>query len=227
MRYPGLNKKELSELQLLTGQIFSHPNGDIAKKLRQSFFHPKQKIVKIRYWFDKIPQVTLNNDELKIIRKIVVKPKSTEWSVIKNIIKFQQQLTGDEVVEWFKELKPSERNPVSIYFIMDKRVKDVDFKVELVKELLDHYNYQRPIIQTLDDELSLDYDGFWEKVFYLVVGMINENDTRSKRMAEIWANETNFLNLYALHRDISSFLLYEFTGLEQYLPKVAKDVFLF
>ena len=59
---------------------------DKALNFRKEFFNPKQKLSFIRWWFDKFPIIQLTKNELDVIKKIIVKPKSTEWTIVKDII---------------------------------------------------------------------------------------------------------------------------------------------
>lgn len=222
----SLTKEEKSFLESYYKEL-SLGVSDIAKGFRKEFFNPKQKLSHIRWWFDRLPGKPLTDEELSIIKKIIVKPKSTQWTIVRDIMKYQKQLSGDQIKEWFETVRPLDRRSVSMTFIMDKRVTDIPYKMELVVALLKHVNYIKGVIEVLDRELGSDTDGIYPAMFTTVVDFINGDNANSELVADWWASESTFLDLYAMHRDIVSQHLYEKTGKEQYLPQTAKDVFLF
>ena len=219
-------KEYLKYVELHANNILS--GSDKALNFRKEFFNPKQKLSFIRWWFDKFSTIQLTKNELDVIKKIIVKPKSTEWTIVKDIINFQENLSGDEIDEWFKTIRPNDIRVVSLAYISNTKSTNIDYKIELFENLLNHINYINSAIVLLNLKLTNSHsDELYKSLFYKVVDYINTNNTNSALVAEHWAKEGQFLNLYAYHRDIVSKLLYEKTGLEQYLSKAAKDTFLF
>lgn len=201
---------------------------DKALNFRKEFFNPKQKLSIIRWWFDKFPTIQLTKNELDVIKKIIVKPKSTEWTIVKDIINFQGNLSGDEIDEWFKTIRPNDIRAVSLTYITNTKTTNIDYKMELFENLLNHINYIGSAIFLLNQKLTNSHsDDLYKALFYKTVDYINNNNVNSALVAEHWSRDGKFLNLYAMHRDIVSKLLYEKTGLNQYLSKAAKDIFLF
>lgn len=200
---------------------------DKALNFRKEFFNPKQKLSFIRWWFDKFPTIQLTKNELDVIKKIIVKPKSTEWTIVKDIINFQENLSGDEIDEWFKTIRPNDIRAVSLTYITNTKTTNIDYKMELFENLLNHINYTGSVIFLLNRKITSNNADIYDKLFYKTVDYINNNNVNSALVAEHWSRDGKFLNLYAMHRDIVSKLLYEKTGLNQYLSKAAKDIFLF
>lgn len=200
---------------------------DKALNFRKEFFNPRQKLSIIRWWFDKFPTIQLTKNELDVIKKIIVKPKSTECTIVKDIINFQENLSSDEIDEWFKTIKPNDIRSVSLTYITKTKSTNIDYKVELFENLLNHINYIGSAIFLLNRKITSNNADIYDKLFYKTVDYINNNNVNSALVAEHWSKDGKFLNLYAMHRDIVSKLLYEKTGLNQYLSKAAKDIFLF
>lgn len=200
---------------------------DKALNFRKKFFNPKQKLSFIRWWFDKFPTIQLTKNELDVIKKIIVKPKSTEWTIVKDIINFQENLSGDEIDEWFKTIRPNDIRAVSFTYITNTKTTNIDYKMELFENLLNHINYIGSAIFLLNRKITSNNADIYDKLFYKTVDYINNNNVNSALVAEHWSRDGKFLNLYAMHRDIVSKLLYEKTGLNQYLSTAAKDIFLF
>ena len=200
---------------------------DKALNFRKEFFNPKQKLSIIRWWFKKFPTIQLTKNELDVIKKIIVKPKSTEWTIVKDIINFQENLSSDEIDEWFKTIRPNDIRAVSLEYISNTKSTNIDYKIELFENLLNHINYIGSAIFLLNRKITSNNADIYNKLFYKTVDYINNNNVNSVLVAEHWSRDGKFLNLYAMHRDIVSKLLYEKTGLNQYLSKAAKDIFLF
>lgn len=200
---------------------------DKALNFRKEFFNPRQKLSIIRWWFDKFPAIQLTKNELDVIKKIIVKPKSTEWTIVKDIINFQENLSGDEIDEWFKTIRPNDIRAVSLTYITNTKTTNIDYKMELFENLLNHINYTGSVIFLLNRKITSNNADIYDKLFYKTVDYINNNNVNSALVAEHWSRDGKFLNLYAMHRDIVSKLLYEKTGLNQYLSTTAKDIFLF
>ena len=200
---------------------------DKALNFRKEFFNPRQKLSIIRWWFDKFPAIQLTKNELDVIKKIIVKPKSTEWTIVKDIINFQENLSGDEIDEWFKTIRPNDIRAVSLTYITNTKTTNIDYKMELFENLLNHINYTGSVIFLLNRKITSNNADIYDKLFYKTVDYINNNNVNSALVAEHWSRDGKFLNLYAMHRDIVSKLLYEKTGLNQYLSTAAKDIFLF
>lgn len=182
---------------------------ELLDELRMMIFIPKQKISVIRRWFALLATVKLTDDELKIIKKIIVKPKSSEWSIISKIVEYQYQLSGDQIVEWFSYIKPYDKLPVSTKFIKNEKVNNDELKIELFKNMLDHYNYQTNTIDILDEEMGKG--PLWSKLLKILIDTINENDERSKRLAQYWVDNTLHLDIHTREEKLFSPLLYELT----------------
>ncbi len=220
-------KEYLKYLESHVNDVLS--GSDKALNFRKEFFNPKQKLSFIRWWFDKFkfPTIQLTKNELDVIKKIIVKPKSTEWTIVKDIINFQENLSSDEIDEWFKTIKPNDIRSVSLTYITNTKSTNIDYKVELFENLLNHINYIGSAIFLLNRKITSNNADIYDKLFYKTVDYINNNNVNSVLVAEHWSRDGKFLNLYAMHRDIVSKLLYEKTGLNQYLSTAAKDIFLF
>lgn len=223
--YPDLTKMELREMDIIIDSIHTNPTSPKSLSYREQFFVPKQKLAKVRYFFS-VVKCQLTDKELEVVRSIIIKPNSSEWSVISRIIRFQQQLSEEQVMEWFEAITPLNRNAVALTIITDSRVKDVDYKVNLAKNLLKHVNHRRPLLLNMDIHLV---DGFewWDKIFDLVIETINGDDGEvSDNLISIWKVTKN-LGEYALKKKAISLKLYQRTGDERYLPSAAKDIFMF
>ncbi len=218
-------KEYLKYVELHANNVLS--GSDKALNFRKEFFNPKQKLSFIRWWFDKFSTIQLTKNELDVIKKIIVKPRSTEWTIVKDIINFQENLSSDEIDEWFKTIKPNDIRSVSLTYITNTKTTNIDYKMELFENLLNHINYTGSVIFLLNRKITSNNADIYDKLFYKTVDYINNNNVNSALVAEHWSRDGKFLNLYAMHRDIVSKLLYEKTGLEQYLSKAAKDTFLF
>ena len=218
-------KEYLKYVELHANNVLS--GSDKALNFRKEFFNPKQKLSFIRWWFDKFPTIQLTKNELDVIKKIIVKPKSTEWTIVKDIINFQENLSGDEIDEWFKTIRPNDIRVVSLAYISNTKSTNIDYKIELFENLLNHINYIGSAIFLLNRKITSNNADIYNKLFYKTVDYINNNNVNSVLVAEHWSRDGKFLNLYAMHRDIVSKLLYEKTGLNQYLSTAAKDTFLF
>ena len=218
-------KEYLKYVELHANNVLS--GSDKALNFRKEFFNPKQKLSFIRWWFDKFPTIQLTKNELDVIKKIIVKPRSTEWTIVKDIINFQENLSSDEIDEWFKTIKPNDIRSVSLTYITNTKTTNIDYKMELFENLLNHINYTGSVIFLLNRKITSNNADIYDKLFYKTVDYINNNNVNSALVAEHWSRDGKFLNLYAMHRDIVSKLLYEKTGLNQYLSTAAKDTFLF
>ncbi len=218
-------KEYLKYVELHANNVLS--GSDKALNFRKEFFNPKQKLSFIRWWFDKFSTIQLTKNELDVIKKIIVKPRSTEWTIVKDIINFQENLSSDEIDEWFKTIKPNDIRSVSLTYITNTKTTNIDYKMELFENLLNHINYTGSVIFLLNRKITSNNADIYDKLFYKTVDYINNNNVNSALVAEHWSRDGKFLNLYAMHRDIVSKLLYEKTGLNQYLSTAAKDTFLF
>lgn len=218
-------KEYLKYVELHANNVLS--GSDKALNFRKEFFNPKQKLSFIRWWFDKFSTIQLTKNELDVIKKIIVKPRSTEWTIVKDIINFQENLSSDEIDEWFKTIKPNDIRSVSLTYITNTKTTNIDYKMELFENLLNHINYTGSVIFLLNRKITSNNADIYDKLFYKTVDYINNNNVNSVLVAEHWSRDGKFLNLYAMHRDIVSKLLYEKTGLNQYLSTAAKDIFLF
>ncbi len=218
-------KEYLKYVELHANNVLS--GSDKALNFRKEFFNPKQKLSFIRWWFDKFSTIQLTKNELDVIKKIIVKPRSTEWTIVKDIINFQENLSSDEIDEWFKTIKPNDIRSVSLTYITNTKTTNIDYKMELFENLLNHINYTGSVIFLLNRKITSNNADIYDKLFYKTVDYINNNNVNSALVAEHWSRDGKFLNLYAMHRDIVSKLLYEKTGLNQYLSTAAKDIFLF
>lgn len=221
-----MNEKQIiSYIERNSGQIAidSVTGSDISlSKIKKEVFVPKQKISVIRKWFKILPTVTLTDEELEITKKIVVKPKSSEWPVILTILK-NQTMNDEKVTEWYKSIHPSNKLSGAMQCIQDERVKDDEYKIELFKEMLNHYNYQIGAIDLLDEEIGEDQ--LWIKMLRVLVDIINEDDERSHRLAEYWSENTIYLDIHTKEEKMNSTVLFKYTEMDHYLPQEAQDIF--
>ena len=67
----------------------------------------------------------------------------------------------------------------------------------------------------------------WDDIFLTIIDAINSGDTMSTVVAKIYTMETKSFDSIAKRLGVSSLLLYQYTGLDQYLPQEAKDIFMF
>lgn len=223
----GLTKNEASEMSNMINIIVNDTKSTTALNARKELFNPKQKLAKLRFYFDRIPSIKLTDEELDSIKKVIVKPKSAAWSIIKEIIKYQKQLSESQVIEWFEYIQPLDRLAVSMVIIEDSRITDIDYKLNLVKNLLDHVNYRRSVITFLDNNITANPEELIEKIFWIIMNLINVGNDKSKQIANLIVKETKFCEPFAHKHDVTSIVLYEITKNEQYLPSEAKDIFMF
>lgn len=196
--------------------------GDFRKKM----FVPNQKLTVLRRWFYVVPNIQLTDDELNIVESIITKSEQSELFLILNIIRGQDTLNDSEIVKWFKYVKPEDRIRGAVSLIKNNKVTDYAFKIELFNELLDSYDYQIAAIDMLEEQRYFQ-NAIWRKLLDILVEKINENDERSKRLATYWAEATTNLDNEAQKQSIISLPLYNATKRNQYLPKEAKNIFLF
>lgn len=202
---------------------------DMMLFIRKHLFVPKQKIKAIRKWFILFPYITLTDSELKVVKSIVVKPKKTYWDILTTIMLEQKQMTGKQISTWFKDINirsNGDRSLVFISVIKDRRVTDDNLKINLFKELLGYENYYIEALDMLDDEIVYD-EPIWEKLLVTLVDIINEESTDSVLFAKYWSKHTMHFDLISKKMNFVSPLLFKYTGLNQYLPKEARDVFIF
>lgn len=214
-----INNSSKIALDFLTGSDV------VLSKIRKDVFVPKQKLSVIRTWFKIVPNVKLTDTELDITKKIIVKPKSSEWSIILTILRFQTQMSNESVLLWYKSIRPMDMVIGARQCIEDKRVIDTDYKIVLFKEMLNHYNYQLDAIKLLDKEIARE--SLWTELLKVLVDTINENDERSNRLVNHWVKNTINLTIFAISNNLKSPLLYSVTGNEKFLSQQVKDVFLF
>ena len=145
-----LSKDEIKQLDLMFGELKKDSMSETSLKVRRDFFIPNQKLDKLRYFFNNVTTMRLTDDELQNIKQVIVKPKSANWPIIQEIIKYQHHLTSEQIVEWFNCIKGHDRLTVSMSMIENTWVKDDALKLELVAGMLKHINYIRPLIRTVD-----------------------------------------------------------------------------
>ena len=213
------------------GELKKDSMSETSLKLRRDFFIPNQKLDKLRYFFNNVTTMRLTDDELQNIKQVIVKPKSANWPIIQEIIKYQHHLTSEQIVEWFNCIKEHDRLTVSMSMIENKWVKDDALKLELAAGMLKHINYIRPLIRAVDNATKgnpLELPAkLWDDIFLTIIDAINSGDTMSSVVAKIYTMETKSFDSIAKRLGISSLLLYQYTGLDQYLPQEAKDIFMF
>lgn len=228
MRVPGLTQKEITDLNSLFETLKENPNSTESLKVRSNFFVPGQKIAYLRYFFNRLPYLKLTDGELSVIRRVIVKPKSAEWSIIKEIIKYQTQLNESQILEWFNYIPELSRLPVAMSIISNNRVYDNDFKLKLVRDMMNHINYMKDVIMYLDTEIQYEPNlPFYKSVADVILEYINRSDSISLHVAKLWTQYSKNLDGYAKNQQLTSPLLYQLTRLEQYLPTTAKDIFIF
>lgn len=190
-------------------------------EIRKKFF-AERNIEKMRLWCDINPGIKLTRDELDIIYK-----KYKSWDIFKTIITHQRQLTSDEIIKFYESLKTT-KNHLWMTMLMNSKVDD-EYRIKIADEYFNYNNsnYHRQLLEVLDREITSN-DKIYTKILENLMRYINGNNKNSKSYAKIWA-ETEILNLdmeNAINK-ISSLLLYEETGLEQYIPEDVKDIFIF
>lgn len=227
-RFPGLKKDEISELSSNLLLASTQPKSYQALKFRKDFFHAKQKIAKIRFWFEKASSVQLTKQELSILKN---NKKFIEWNIVGKIIK-KQHLTGDEIIEWMELLKSSDQITISMTVLSKHKVNN-EYKLDLVKKILNQNNihYHRDVVKKMNDEINADTTGFWSQAYNIIFDEINKNDKKTYMLVKIWAESKELNNLAEFYdskgKNMSSIPLYNATGKEYYLPKEAKDIFMF
>lgn len=201
-----------------------------AMNVRKAVFVPKQRIAVLRTWFKFLNEVILTDEELKIVKSIIVKPKSTEVEIVGTIIRWQLQLKNNELIDWFNQVKPKDQKDVAMQIIIDKRVTDENIKMKLFKDFLKHRYYQYQTIDLLERFIAeASLGNMWDQLFDYIVDVINNGDDRelSERLANYWHKRSKLLNTYASKKDIISPLLYELTKRDHFLSQAAIDTFLF
>lgn len=202
----------------------------LLREIRSHVFIPKQKIGVIRAWFDNFHKIELTQKELDILKKIIVKPKSSNWSIISILISNQKQWDEDELLKWFNYINETDQHSVSEKIITDTRIKSSSFKIKMFKKLIDDFNpnFQKSAMRLLNDSLKNGQRGFWEDCFDYMMKKINSEDNSiTRELGRFWNDNLNYLTTYAEHRKAVSFIMYEATKREFFLPEVAIDTFLF
>ncbi len=198
-------------------------------KFRKEFFNPKQSIYNIRLWFNKCPGLQLTSEELENIKNVIVKPSSSDVFIINSIIAHQISFNNDDIEKWVSYVRKLDIRVIAMTVILKETVTNLDLKLELAQKLLTHINFVGMVFDKMGLLLANDSTGIWNKIFNLIVDMINKEDMYSESIANNWihSKQVAFFDLYASHRDIESRLLYEKTGKIQYLSKEAQNVFIF
>lgn len=222
-------KSDSDKINNMISQILNNPESDKSIQLIEDFFNPKQSIGNIRLWFNKAAGFQLSQHILNNIKKIIIKPKSAEVFIIRAIIQHQQSLNSDDIKQWLSYVKESDRRTIAMSVILNHRFTNIDIKLQLVEEMLQHVNYISDVFEKLGKLLANDSSGLWSQVFTVIIKLINADNSLSELLASKWVNSNHgtFLDLYASHRDIECRLLYDKTGKLQYLSKETKDIFIF
>lgn len=216
-----------SRVNEIINAIERRPYNDDVLNLRKEIFVPKQTIGNIRKWFNKLSSLKLTSSELKIVEKIIVKPKSTEVFIVNNIIKYQD-LSNTEIERWISYVPENSLRSIAMSVIFKPMYDNTQIKLMLVKKLLSHINYIDTVFDNLENNLR--YAGvFWKEVFDLIITMIKKDDSIAEKIATKWtqSKDVEYLDSYAYHLNIESRLLYEKTGKMQYLSKTTKEIFIF
>jgi len=224
MAYPGLNNKEVIELSKQMIEINAKPNSEKSSEYRKEIFFGKKKLARIRYFFNTVKAtVKLTTEELNIIKK-----QYREWTIIHHIIKFQQQLSGKEIIELYELIPDLEKTPLTLTLIKDNKVPN-EYKKELTIQMMENQNYhfQKDFLYVLDAKL-LQPTTFWKEVLIDVMDNINNEAKNSNNLVnvDIWKGN-NCLKMWCVKLNLSSLKLYNITQDESYLPNEAKDIFLF
>lgn len=223
-------KSDSDKINTIITQILNNPTSNKSLKLVEDFFNPKQSIENIRMWFNKVPGFQLSHNILDNIKKIIIKPKSVEVYIIRDIMQHQQSLSNDDIEQWLSYIKKeSDRRTLAMSVILNHRFTNIDIKLQLVEEMLHHVNYISDVFEKLGALLANDSSGLWTKVFTLIIELIKLDNNLSDLLATKWvdSNYGAFLDLYASHRDIECKLLYEKTRKLQYISNETKDIFIF
>lgn len=226
-KFPGMDKTDLLLCKEIIKILSNEPTSERAMQKRKDFFHPKQKLACIRYFFNNLPQLILTDDELSNIKRIIVKPKSSEWSIIGKIIKYQTPLDEQQLVEWFNCVQPLDRRSIAMVVIGNYKISNIGLKLQLVKEMMEHVNYIKPVIDFVDAGVQYEDIPLYKSIVEIVLEYINKDDEYSKVALKQWVLYGKHLNKYAEKYQMVSMSLYRETGLEHYLPKEAKDIFVF
>ena len=220
--FTGFYMAELSISQkrdILTKIISVLEGHDLDGSIRKELF-TKPNIATLRLWF--------NNSSIKLTRAElqVVKKKAT-WEIISKVI-ITQNLDSNEIIEWYEILPPINRS--YLWVIMMSNIKlELDYRIGIVNSMINSYNpnYVRSVIEYCDSRILAETDyAFCKAVLSIIVGVINENNSNGQTFLKSWSNTKN-LNKVSKIYGFESIYLYELTGLEQYLPNAAKEIFLF
>lgn len=201
-------------------------NANILNTIRGEVFVAKQKLVVLRKWFAMLWDIKLTTDELNIIKKIIVKPKSTQNDIVFQILVNQRDLNELQLEEWFSYITQDEKPRISFDLIKSGLLKNDSFQIKIFKELLLNKEYLSILINEVDISLNLGNREIWEKYFDILVNIINKNNDLSKKIIFYW-KKTFYLNDFAKLKKVYSPALYEETKLEHYLPQIVVDTFLF
>jgi serine/threonine protein phosphatase PrpC len=230
MAYPGLNKTETSEMAMMMEEIKLDQNSDKSKEYREEIFFGRKKVARIRYFLDSAPGVKLTDDEIKEIRKKYLNSKkSADWTIARDLIKYQRQLSGKEVMGIYNSLSEMNRISITQTVLGDSRITDKDRK-ELIDVLFNHgnYHYHVSLLGFVNNEL-LNYKvaDIWKDTMRKIVDEVNSGSPKGQTFLDNWESEITVANYILDELELSSLALYELTGNETFLPKEAKDIFLF
>ena len=232
----GLTRAELNEMDRIINMILSHQTNvtdtvdstkrkdEVRARTKGKVIFPKQKLAKIRYYFDSLPREQLTNEELEIIKSIVVKPKSTEWNIVRLIITSQKSLSDDDKLKWFNYIQPSNRN--AVYSTVIGSIQNEDFRFEAFKGMLTHANYIGVAFDWID-RLPGITEELKKRVMNHIFDLLDKNDTFSKDLVRIWSMKSDYMERHMQCVDRYSILLYNEFKEDIYLPKAAKDIFIF
>lgn len=222
--FPGLKNTERDELKKIYDEIAQDTKTPTALALRKQIWEGPKKLAKIRYWFKLLPGVQLLPNELEIFKK-----KYASWELVKEVIKMQRNLTSDDVKELYESLSPSEQISITVTTINNNKIDDT-YRMTLIEKLIkqNNFHYHIELLRLLDQELSsFEARDVWKDALRKVIDEINSNTFAGKNFLDNWTSEMSIAHYVVDELGLSSLPLYELTGNESFLPKEAKDIFLF
>jgi|SaaInlStandDraft_4_1057021.scaffolds.fasta_scaffold40895_2 hypothetical protein len=179
-------------------------------------------------------KIGFTKKEVKVVIDAIKVMNSDKKTVLIGKIITQQTKLKTPEINMFFDLYSDIGKCASTSMIMMTPHIEQSFKMYVLTNLLTNttvdpatqFKHQKILFTSLD-RVSTAGNKFFEEIFTFIIMLIEKNDKMSEQLVDIWSNNTTSLDEYAKKKNIESTLLYEYTKLTQYLPREAKDVFLF
>lgn len=225
--YPSLTEKTVSKLRKITSIIRANPTSKDSKKQRLYIFDSNQKKAVIIYWFDRLSEIPLTLDEIHVVKTFLKGQSKSDWQIIKNLILNQKILDTQQKIELIDIISDEKRKDLLTNIIVTNKKLDFSFRLLMVQRLLRNDDYLELMLMNVDRNLLKKEDvPFWSIVFDLILDALENNADYAKKITNCWNNDCIFIDSYAADKKIESKVLFDITGKTQYLPQVAKDIFM-